>query len=424
MRLLCAADIHLGRQPSRLPEALAARAGELGPTAAWRRLVQLAVDERVDALLLAGDVVDQDNDFFEAFADLRDGVARLHGANIPVLAVAGNHDVRVLPRLADAVEGFTLLGRDGRWQERLVPGADGARVRVLGWSFPRADVPGNPLATALPARSGDITVGLLHCDRGQASSRYAPVPAADLEAAPVDAWLLGHVHKPDIASGAQPSGYLGSLVGTDPGESGPHGAWLLEVAPGGALELQSVPLAPLRWETLEVSLNGLRDPVDATGRIVAEIDALHERLQPTEPQPAAVGCRLRLTGRTALRRAVSRTLAGADPRTTYPRAGISYFVHAYRLEALPELDLASLADGADPAGLLARKLLLLRDRANQQQRLALIRRARERLASLPERRRALAGVAEPPDDERVADLLEEAALTALDALLEQQEQAP
>lgn len=424
VRLLCAADIHLGRRPSRLPDALADHADDLDPAAGWRRLVQIALDRGVDALLLAGDVVDQDDDFFEAFADLRHGVERLTEAGIPVLGIAGNHDVRVLPRLAEAVPGFRLLGRDGRWEEHRLQGSDGVRVRVLGWSFPARVAPDDPLAAGLPARTHETTIGLLHADRDQTGSRYAPVRSAELQAAPVDAWLLGHVHRPDIAPGPRPIGYLGSLVGTDPGEPGPHGAWMLEVNSDGALELSALPLAPLRWETIEVPLDGLADPADVTLRITAAIDALHGNLAEAPFRAAAVGCRLRLTGRTALRPGVAQVLASADPRSAlYPQDGTSYFVHATALEALPEWDLDALARSADPVGLLARKLLLLQGRGGPEARAALLRAAGRRLAEVPQRRHLSATGAPPPDDGRVAVLLESAALDALDALLAQKEPA-
>ena len=59
--LLAIGDIHLGTRPSSLPENLD-EAGltvrDLGPEAALQRTVDLAIQDRVDAVLLAGDVVE------------------------------------------------------------------------------------------------------------------------------------------------------------------------------------------------------------------------------------------------------------------------------------------------------------------------------------------------------------------------------
>ena len=424
MKLLCVGDIHLGRQPARLPTGLLdeLRATELGPAAAWRLAVDFALADVVDAVLLAGDVVEQEDDFYEAYGDLRRGVDRLAAAGIPVLAVSGNHDVQVLPRLADAVPGFRLLGRGGAWEVRGVAGRDGRRVQVLGWSFPERRVSTSPLAAhglpALDPGEGPV-IGLLHCDRDAAGSPYAPVRSAELADAPADAWLLGHVHKPDPLAPPRPIGYLGSLTGLDPGEAGPRGPWRLECA-GPELALEHLPLAPLRWEEVEVALDGLESAENVHALAVAALDALHDRLAADRFRPRAVGCRLRFTGRTAHPREVGRLLAASDPlRVLHRRDDLLYFVHDWRMEAGPALDLDELARGVDPPALLARKILLLRGPAGDADRRALLAGTRRRLESLGERRTFAAHGLVPPTEDEAAELLERAALGALTELLAQ-----
>ena len=424
MKLLCVGDIHLGRQPGRLPAGLLdeLKASDLGPAAAWRLAVDFALADEVDAVLLAGDVIEQEDDFYEAYGDLRRGVDRLAAAGIPVLAVSGNHDVQVLPRLADAVPGFRLLGRGGAWEVQDVAGRDGRRVQVLGWSFPERRVSTSPLAAhelpELDPGNGPV-VGLLHCDRDAAGSPYAPVRSAELADAPADAWLLGHVHKPDRLAPPRPIGYLGSLTGLDPGEAGPRGPWRLECA-GPELALEHLPLAPLRWEEVEVALDGLESAENVHALAVSALDALHERLAGERFRPRAVGCRLRFTGRTAHRREVGRSLAAGDPlRILDARDDILYFVHDWRMEAGPALDLEELARGADPPGLLARKILLLRGAAGDAERQALLAGARRRLESLGGRRTFAAHGLALPTEEEAAELLERAALGALAELLDQ-----
>ena len=317
MKLLCVGDIHLGRQPARLPAGLAdeLKASELGPGAAWRLAVDFALRDEVDAVLLAGDVVEQEDDFYEAYGDLRRGVDRLAAAGTRVLAVSGNHDVQVLPRLADAVPGFELIGRGGAWEVKGVPGRDGRRVQVLGWSFPERRVSTSPLAAhdlpVLDRGSGPI-IGLLHCDRDAAGSPYAPVRSAELADTPADAWLLGtstsrsgwlHPGRSDISA---------PLPVSTRARPDPRGPWRLEYA-GSELALEHLPLAPLRWEEVEVALDGLESAENVDALAVSALDALHERLAAERFRPRAVGCRLRFTGRSAHRRAVERSLAAGDP---------------------------------------------------------------------------------------------------------------
>lgn len=420
MKILCVGDIHLGRQPSRLPPDVLERVNvrELSPSGAWRRTVDEALRLQVDAVLLAGDVVEQENDFYEAYADLRGGIEKLTQADVRVLGVAGNHDVQVLPQLANVLPNFHLLGSNGQWEAEAISGRDGTEVRVLGWSFPRNVVTTSPLTQGMPARGPGTTIGLLHCDRDAPGSQYAPVRSTDLAAAPVDAWLLGHIHKPDALSGPRPMGYLGSLTGLDPGEPGEHGPWLLEAGSAEPV-IGQIPLAPLRWVAREVDLNELKRPEDVHQRITAALDELHEEISAAQVRPLAVGCRLRLTGRTRHRDEITRVLRADDPcERADERDGILYFVETWRLEALPEVDLEELASGSDPAALLARKLLILRN-PQAEEHTELVASLQHRLAETVNERNFFALHADAPDHDQTVEIATAAALRALDMLLTQ-----
>ncbi len=427
IRLLAIGDVHLGRRPSRLPEPLTTSTGARvpGPAMAWQRAIEHASEQAVDAVLLAGDVVEQADDFHEAFVDLRAGVERLAGRGIAVIGVSGNHDGEVLPRLAAEIPDFRLLGQGGVWETAEVVAASGQRVRIVGWSFPAPRVEFSPLAQALPARTdATTTIGLLHCDRDQPGSGHAPVRSHELRGAPVDAWLLGHIHQPDDLDRERPIGYLGSLTGLDPGEAGARGPWLVTVAGDGTLGVEHRPLAPLRWESLPISVDDLQAAEDVHGRITRALDALHADLTSQPYRPVAVGCRLLLTGRTHLRRALEQTLTEADlTATLYPQDGIDYFIHDWRLQVQPTIDLEATARGHDPVALLARRLLVLRG-GDSAQRRRLIAAARERMTGVIERRPYADLAAPPPDDEAVAAHLEAAALRLLEELDAQRRSGP
>ncbi|MCH8057867.1 MAG: hypothetical protein IIB78_08355, partial [Proteobacteria bacterium] len=57
-RLLCVGDIHLGRRPSRIPQDIdeyGVNLADLTPVAAWKKAVAWAIDNDIDAVVLAGD---------------------------------------------------------------------------------------------------------------------------------------------------------------------------------------------------------------------------------------------------------------------------------------------------------------------------------------------------------------------------------
>lgn len=359
--LLMVGDIHLGRSPHRLERAgLDVR--RLGPDEAWLRLVRHAREADVQAVVLAGDVVDRDEDRFEAYGLLERGVGELVRAGIRVLGVAGNHDHLALPRLDARLQGFRLLGPGATWERVELEGLD-----LLGWSFPARHHAHSPLrsegleAALDGVRPGLPAVGVLHAELDAASSPYAPVSRAELYRLPVSAWFLGHTHRPDpLDQGTV--GYLGSLVGLDRSETGPRGPWLVEVEPGQGVHATHQPLGPVAWLDLEVDLSReeLRaQPMDALHtaleRAVHRAAARHPELQSREM--AAVGCSVRLVGRVEGRQAVGDFLDQVDPRALrFDLAHQPWVVVSVADHTLPALDLDALARERGPVGQLARLL--------------------------------------------------------------------
>lgn len=410
--LLAVGDIHLGRTPAALHPDLGARAGELGPEAAWARTVTEAIDRSVDAVVLAGDVVERSRDLLVAYGDLKSGVDKLATAGIPVIAVAGNHDTLVLPRLAREIGALHLLGEGGRWQEKSI-----GRLTVIGWSFPRAQVRHSPLKDFPQVSQPERVVGLLHCDRDQADSPYAPVSSAELEAAPTAAWLLGHIHQPDALSGPRPIGYLGSLTALRASETGPRGPWLVRWA-GSSIEARHLPLAPLRYETVPVDVSELGTSDELAEAALAAGRQLATQLNRLETAPDVVGLRLSLTGRCRfereLPRAAEQLLGESRP---WKERGMVLFLQKISIHTQPDFDLEHLARQSDPCGLLARRLRILGDIDHPEHR-RLIDQARLRLSRVSGLREFQAVDAEL-DDESVRGWLERAGQRALIELLAQ-----
>lgn len=420
LRLLAVGDMHLGRRPSRLPEDLGDQARDLSPAGAWERLVARAIEEGVDVVALAGDVVEREDDFYEAYRELSGGVARLAEAGIRVVGVAGNHDVRVLPRLVTELADFELIGQEGEWQAwTMEQGAES--LTLWGWSFPREKVPHSPLAGQAFERRPGVNLGLLHCDRDQMNSDYGPVSSSELRAAGLDGWLLGHIHVPDALTVDNPSGYLGSVSGMDPGEPGDHGPWLLTIERGRIQSLSQWVLAPLRWEPLALDITGLPEAEEARAVLTRRLAELDRRLADCTLPPRAVGLRLRLTGRTGLGEAVLKLLdseRGVDVRPAGSQT--HYFIEKVASGTEPEIPLEALAERSDPPGLLAQRLLLLDRPEADPDRRQLIATGRRRLQARLDESRWRAVETGPLDDAAVEAYLRESGTRLLEQLLAQQ----
>jgi len=411
--LLAIGDIHLGRLPAALPDDLKGRQRELGPETAWMRSVNEAVNRKVDAVLLAGDVVERSRDFFVAYGQLKAGVEKLAAAGIPVIAVAGNHDTHVLPRLAAEIDSLHLLGEGGYWQQHTINGCI-----IIGWSFPQAQVRHSPLDSFPKLSPRKPLIGLLHCDRDQSDSPYAPVSSADLEEAPVAAWLLGHIHQPDDLSGSRPMGYLGSVSALRASETGSRGPWLIEVSKK-SVSAQQIALAPLRYERLEIDCSKLQSIGDLGGLVLA---ATRRALTNMDHQPVALGLRVALTGQCAvsghLPAAADSLLQEARP---WHENGVQCFIHRISVNTLPQLDLDSLARQSDPCGLLAQRLLALKAPGTAEWQ-RLIEMGRESLQVIADGRE-FRDLGRTLSDADIAEKLESAAQLTLSRLITQREKA-
>ncbi len=428
--LLAVGDLHLGRVPTRIPSAITGPAGlrRLTPRAALERVVELALAEGVAAVLLAGDVVDDENASIESFAPLAAAVRRLAEAGIETIAVVGNHDHRALPRLARRIPGLVLLGAGGVWEQRVVRLGERPVARIVGWSF-RGQHEDAPPLDHLPdafraRRFGDgvevPVVGLLHCDLDVAGSRYAPATRAALAAAGADAWLLGHVHAPASGpAGSPPIGYLGCAAPCDPGEPGARGAWLVDLD-GHAPRLRHVPLAPVRYERRDVDLSGAADLAGLEDRLSAAlVDAAAALAPELDGGTLAVGLRLRARG--ALAPGVAALVADAAARV---RADGDLEAHGARLflervldETTPAVDVAGLAHAADPRGALARTVLLLESAPPGDAELAdVLADGRDRLGELARRLPFRSLPAPALDDDALRALLLRAGRDALELL--------
>ena len=379
--------------------------------------MEAALEAEVRAVALAGDVVEKEDDFFEAYRELAGGVRTLTEAGIDVVGVAGNHDVKVLPRLAGDIPEFKLLGKGGKWEPwTLEQGTES--LTLWGWSFPQPRVQQSPLPNVPFDRQKGLNLGLLHCDRNVGASPYAPVTSAELERAGLDGWLLGHIHKPDELTAPSPNGYLGSLTGLSRRESGVRGPWLITVERGTLSEVTQLPLAPLRWERLEVDIEGIAEPTDAKSQIIASLRQFDECFTDPNLAPEAVALDLRFTGRTRFGGAAVEEISQEDRDAIYTGTGNRhYFIEALSAHTRPEVDLAQLAQRNDPPGLLAQRLLWLQEPEGHEERDRLVASARERLGQ--EASKPVWSTLERIDPDAV-EWLTQAGYRALDQLLAQQ----
>ncbi|MBA2738200.1 MAG: exonuclease SbcCD subunit D [Nocardioidaceae bacterium] len=147
MRILHTSDWHLGRSFH--------REGLLGHQAAFvDHLVETVRSDRVDLVVVAGDVYDRALPSVDAVAVADDALRRLAGLGVPVVLTAGNHDsARRLGFAADLIcaAGIHLLTDPARVDRPVWVEDDHGPVAVYGLPYLEPDVLREPWG--LPDRS-------------------------------------------------------------------------------------------------------------------------------------------------------------------------------------------------------------------------------------------------------------------------------
>ena len=366
MKILCTADIHIGRRSSRVSDEESNSSHSARN--AWTRIIDAALEQDVDLVAVAGDVINEGADYYEAFGVLEQGLKRLSREGIPVVMIAGNHDHDSLRRfsLQFKDENTHFLGMEG-WEKKKLTLRNGEQLHVVGWSFPAARAE-NPFASGFPEIPNDglPVLGLIHGDVDQSRSIYAPCRLDDFRTHGDILWLIGHVHGyRELLPGPLPLAfYPGSPQALDPGEQGNHGARLIDW-PQGSSPLPSTPLpiSSVIYETLEVDLDGAVDEHEAEGRMHRAISVKIQQTRSSSPHLERMVCRLRFTGKSPLHpelvlgRAVF--LENITKHETSEEGIVISIDGTPEIQTTSPLDLAATAAGNGALAVLARFILEL-----------------------------------------------------------------
>ncbi|GIW23912.1 exonuclease SbcCD subunit D [Meiothermus sp.] len=259
MRILHTADWHLGKVlkgRERTPEIRQALQG----------LLELVRSERIDLVLVAGDLFDRSIVSTEAEAAAFEFFVGLLERKVPALVIAGNHDSRerleaLSPLLS--LTGATVFGNLRFVEEGGVAQSKGAKIALLPFLSERRLVKAHHLLSGDTSRwkgiysdgmrqviahlaqgcdaninllMGHLTVEGAKLGGGEftfyTTNSYA-VPSAHFPLN-LSYVALGHLHRQQRVSEAPEAWYAGSLIQLDFGESedGPRGALIVEVEPG------------------------------------------------------------------------------------------------------------------------------------------------------------------------------------------------
>jgi DNA repair exonuclease SbcCD nuclease subunit len=260
---------------------------------AFVNLVNEAIGERVDFMVIAGDLYDG------AWKDHNTGIffcremGRLKKAEIPVYLLFGNHDAEseMTKKLQLPDNVFTFETRKPTTFR-----IDHLKVALHGRSFKEKETMEN-LVTGYPnPLPGYFNIGVLHTalEGNSAHANYAPCSIDELHAKGYHYWALGHVHEHKMWTGQSTIVFPGNLQGRHIRETGPRGAVFVTANESGVQQIERLLVDVLRWQILTMDaakFNTLSEIVCSIGK---ELEGIIQNNPSTKP----IALRIILTGKT------------------------------------------------------------------------------------------------------------------------------
>lgn len=402
-KFIHAADIHLDSPLRGLAryEGAPVEAIRGATRRALINLVELALEEEVDFLLIAGDVYDGDWKDHNTGLFFTKQMGRLREAGVPVYLIAGNHDAQSVMtksvRLPDNVHVFPTKK----------PGTvhlDNLGVAIHGQGFPSKAVT-QDLTTKYPAPiSGAWNIGLLHTSLTgyEGHDTYAPCTVEGLKHLGYDYWALGHVHQQQCLNPTDPAVWFpGNIQGRHIREAGIKGCLLVTVFDGGHHEVDFRELDVLRWAELAVDVSACADTT-------ACLDAFQTRLEAAiaTHEDRLLAARVVFTGASTAHGALAadpRQLAYDVQSIANDYGGDRVWIEKIKLKTRPDSAAVSAHEDDGPLAELAGVVAAMKgDPDALAQAAALLEPLREKLP------RDGTGGGGLDDPERIAALLDEA----------------
>lgn len=276
-KFIHAADVHLDSPLRGLYryESAPAEAMRDACRRAFTNLVDLAIEEQVAFVLLAGDLYDGDWKDYSTGIFLSQQVGRLGQHNISVITVAGNHDAaNRMTKALDCPSNMTIMSSRKVETIRL----DDFAVAIHGRSFGTQHVDENLAAGFAAAEKGMFNIGLLHTslDGREGHAVYAPCSIDDLRSKDYQYWALGHIHKQELVSKEPWIVFPGCVQGRHIRETGAKGCVIVTVEDGTVSTIERIPVDVFRWVLCSVDLTDVAEMRDVLERSRKAIT--HERI--------------------------------------------------------------------------------------------------------------------------------------------------
>jgi exonuclease SbcD len=254
LQLLHTADIHLDWLFERYNrESREQRRKEVAER--FRRIVDIALERDVKALLLAGDIFHGEGIAESTFQFFRVQLERLANRRIWTLITPGNHDPLVDGSYwtRRRFPEYTKIFTKPTWECF----SEFSGLEIWGIPFIPANQGRSVMADLPAANSAALRIAIVHGQiiEGQANERYYPIVPGDIEGKNLAYIALGHVHKPrTLQWGPTRVVYPGSPTRLTFKETSERGLTLITIR-DDSLTTEGIAMPDREYRRVEIDLN-------------------------------------------------------------------------------------------------------------------------------------------------------------------------
>lgn len=242
-----------------------------------KRIVDLALAEKVDLVLIAGDTFDSSQPSPRAQLFFAEQVKRLTDAQIQVVMIFGNHDhMKQEDLLVSPSPYFKLLGNNETVEQATFTTDAGFNYDVIGFSYLNNHITEDKIPE-FPAKGKNYTFGLMHAQEKSATASqnvYAPFTVDELQNLNYDYFALGHIHARNNLSSTPWIVYPGNIQGRHINEMGAKGCYLGEIDENsGKTTIDFKETGPILWQGTKINLEGAISKADLQAKIIAKLES-------------------------------------------------------------------------------------------------------------------------------------------------------
>lgn len=242
-----------------------------------KRIVDLALAEKVDLVLIAGDTFDSSQPSPRAQLFFAEQVKRLTDAQIQVVMIFGNHDhMKQEDLLVSPSPYFKLLGNSETVEQATFTTDAGFNYDVIGFSYLNNHIT-EDIIPEFPAKGKNYTFGLMHAQEKSATASqnvYAPFTVDELQNLNYDYFALGHIHARNNLSSTPWIVYPGNIQGRHINEMGAKGCYLGEIDENsGKTTIDFKETGPILWQGTKINLEGAISKADLQAKIIAKLES-------------------------------------------------------------------------------------------------------------------------------------------------------